>query len=296
MRFAWLGVASLFSGGLLGTPVLEAQAPNATIAPTVPSEAVAETDIDEPSPSLGRTTDATGYVLPQGTTELGIFYMGHGLTDWLSLGVQPMPWVIAPILGGVSANVSLKTGLPLGKHVSLALDVSPIWINIATEDTYTQGLILPVTLASSFHPTRGQSYSLAVRYSSANGVNDSSVESQEIAGSAITRLVQVIAQAQFQVSGAVAIYATGHLQPWDQNLGIHVEDQIDSQTVVEVEGETSASDQSLPWAALLGAHFRWGMVNLRVAVGYGNIFIPRLGQTTRLYQGVVPDLDFYVRF
>jgi hypothetical protein len=65
---------------------------------------------------------------------------------------------------------------------------------------------------------------------------------------------------------------------------------------VQVEGETSAASHALPWAALAGAHFRFGVVNIRVGGGYGNFFVPRIGETTRLYKGFVPDFDFFVRF
>ena len=79
-------------------------------------------------------------------------------------------------------------------------------------------------------------------------------------------------------------------------MQVEGEDQLDDQTTVEIEGEASSTDNSRPWNAALGAHFHWSSVNLRVGVGYGNFFVPRIGLTARLYQGVVPDFDFYVRF
>jgi hypothetical protein len=155
---------------------------------------------------------------------------------------------------------------------------------------------LPLTLAGSFHPTRSQSYSLGVRYTSAHGVNESTVDAQEIAGTALTRLLQLVGQAQFQLTGAVAIYGIVYLQPWTQNLGVQGEAQLDPSTTVHIEGETSASTHSLPWAAMAGAHLRFGIVNIRLGAGYGNFFVPRIGETTRLYKGFVPDFDFFVRF
>jgi hypothetical protein len=222
--------------------------------------------------------------------------MGHGITDWLSVGTEPAPWVIAPILGGISINLSVKVGFALGEYVNLGLELNPIWIRIVTEDTHTEGWLLPITLAASFHPTRKQSYSLAVRYVSASGVNDSTVDSQEVAGTALTRALQVIGQAQYQLTCAFAIYGAVYLQPWDQNLAVNGDVQVDPSTTVHVEGEASSANQAVPWVALAGAHLRFGIVNIRLGGGYGNFFVPRIGATARAYKGFVPDFDFFVRF
>jgi hypothetical protein len=122
------------------------------------------------------------------------------------------------------------------------------------------------------------------------------VQDQEIAGTALTRVLQVVAQAQYQLTAAVAIYAEGFLQVWSQNLGVDATDQVDKQTTVQVQGEASSSNTALPFLALAGVHFMWGPVNLSLGGGYGNIFVPRLGATAKAYKGFVPDLDFYVRF
>lgn len=222
--------------------------------------------------------------------------MGYGVTDWLTVGLMPAPWVIAPILGGVSMNLSVKGGLPIGRFVNVALEVNPLWVNIQTSDTDTHGVIVPINLSASVHPAPRQNYSLNLRYVAVEGANNSNIDDQEIAGTVLTRVFQVIAQAQYQVADWAAIYVQGSLQPWEQEIQVEGENQLDDQTTVSVEGEASASDNSLPWNAALGAHFHWSSVNLRLGVGYGNFFVPRIGLTARVYQGVLPDFDFYVRF
>jgi hypothetical protein len=271
----------------------------AAVAPAPARDASDATTPAEPlktPPSEGQPLSATGYLLPQGDVELGIFFMGVGVTDWLTVGLMPAPWVIAPILGGVSINLSVKGGIPIGRFVNLALEVNPLWLNIDTEDTSTHGVVLPFNLAASVHPAPRQSYSLGFRYVAVEGVNNSEVESQEIAGTALTRMMQVIAQAQYQLTGAVALYVQGALQVWEQELQVDGEDQLDDQTTVEVDGAASSTNNSRPWNAVVGAHFHWSSVNLRLGVGYGNFFVPRIGLAARLYTGVVPDFDFYVRF
>jgi hypothetical protein len=238
----------------------------------------------------------TGYTLPQHEVELGLFFMGYGITDWLTVGLFPPAWIIAPILGGVSVNLSVKAGIPIGRYWNLALEVNPTWVNIDTADTKTNGWVVPVSLAGSWHPASRQSYSLGARYVAVEGTNNSDVSNQEIAGTALTRVLQLVGQAQYQLTGAVAIYAQGSLQVWEQQIQVNGSNQLDDSTSVDVQGEASSTNHTRPWSAILGAHFHWSSVNLRVGVGYGNIFVPRIGLTARVYQGVVPDLDFYVRF
>src|SRR5205809_5340074 len=102
--------------------------------------------------------------------------MGVGITDWLTVGLMPAPWVIAPILGGVSVNLSVKGGIPIGRFVNLALEINPLWLNIETKDTNTHGVVVPINLAASFHPAPRQNYSLGYRYVAVEGVNDSAIE------------------------------------------------------------------------------------------------------------------------
>jgi hypothetical protein len=234
--------------------------------------------------------------LPQGEIELGFFFMGAGIFDWLTVGTIPAPWVIAPILGGYSVNLAVKGGVPIGRYVNVGLEIIPLYLNIDTADTTTHGWIIPVNLAGSLHPDARQSYTLGVRYTSVEGVNDSKVDNQEIAGAALTRAMQVNAQVQYQLTGAVALYAQGSLQVWEQQLQVSGESQLDDSTSVDVEGEASSTNHARPWNAIVGTHLRFGIVNLKLGVGYGNFFVPRLGMSTKIYQGVVPDFEFYVRF
>jgi hypothetical protein len=249
-----------------------------------------------PRPVDGQALQATGYVLPQGNVELGILFAGYGITDWLTVGLQPIYWVAAPILGGVSVTAAVKLGVPLGDHLGVALEVNPIWFRVDIDGNDVRGVLLPVTLATSLHPDAVQHYSLAARYSSAEGLNDTEIASQEVAGTALTRLVQLIGQMQFQVTKGVGLYVQGVLQLWEQELRIEGSGRIDDRTRVQIDGAASSVDQALPWAALAGIHLRWSAVNLRLGAGYGNIFVPRIGLTSRRYEGVIPDLDFFVRF
>jgi hypothetical protein len=276
-------------------------APSAATAQASPAKPASEgkpkaTEPPAPHPSDGRSINGTGYTLPQGEIELGPFFMGVGIFDWLTVGTMPAPWIVAPILGGYSVNLSFKGGIPIGRYVNLGLEIDPLYLNIDTTDTVTQGWIVPVNLAGSLHPDTRQSYTLGMRYVAVEGVNDSKVDNQEIAGTALTRALQVNAQAQYQLTGAVAIYVQGALQVWEQQLQVSGNSQVDDSTSVEVNGEASSTNHARPWYAVVGTHLRFGVVNLRLGVGYGNIFVPRLGMSSRLYQGVVPDFDFYVRF
>ena len=118
--------------------------------------------------------------------------------------------------------------------------------------------------------------------------------SQDVEGAAITSMLQFIADARYPLTPSIGLYARGYFQPWERYTQVDGSSQIDEQTSVELQAE-STMYTSRPWAALVGVHFHWSTVNLRVGGGYGNFFLPRLGIPLK-EQGFVPDLDFYVRF
>jgi hypothetical protein len=250
----------------------------------------------QPRPVDGQALQSTGYVLPQGNVELGILFAGYGITDWLTVGLQPIYWVAAPVLGGVSVNAAVKLGVPIGDYLNVALEVNPLWLKVQIDGNDIRGILLPITLATSLHPDTIQHYSLAVRYSSAEGFNETEIASRQVAGNAVTRLVQLIGQMQFQVMRGVGLYVQGLLQLWDQALRLEGSGAIGDRTRVRIDGVASSVDQALPWAALAGVHLSWRALNLRLGAGYGNIFVPRIGLTSRRYEGVIPDLDLFVRF
>ena len=272
-------------------PAAEPATPKPESAAVAPPPPAASDDSD---PTHGHILDATGYLLPGRTAELGLFHMGYGITNWLNVGTYPLAWVAGPIIGGLMGNLSLKLGTPITRWVNVGLEANATWARVKNEGTYVKGLVLPITLGVSLNASESQNYSLAGRYVSVHGTDQSDLESQQVEGGAITRMTQIIAHARWRVSDTVAIYARGYVQPWAQNLKVDSDVQVDEQTSVAIEGEASPTEDTTPWSALAGVHFRWGIVNLRLGVGYGYYFVPRI--SVPLFKSVFPDLDFYARF
>ena len=271
-----------------------AQAPTSDVGDQTPEGEAASEGADDPDPTRGHILDATGYLLRRGTVELGLFYLGYGITDWFNVGIHPLPYIAAPLLKGGAGNVSAKFGVPFTEWLDVGLEGNLTWVRIDNDGGRTRGFIYPITLAASAQATPEQNYSLAMRYVGVNGGNETDRQSQELEGAAITRLFQVIVDGRYRITETTAIYARGYVEPWDQNLNVDSEIQLDQQTTVQIEGEAAAAEERIPWSALAGAHFRWGSINLRVGVGYGNYFIPRL--SLPVFRSVFPDLDFYARF
>jgi hypothetical protein len=283
------------AGALIWLLPVTALAQSAAPAPSnAQAPASAAGSVRDPDPTQGHTLDETAYLLPARTAELGLFYFGYGVTDWLNVGTFPELWLMGPLLGGLIANASLKAGVPVAPWARLSLEASPTYLYLTHNGNQVRGLVVPVTLASSFSAGPGHAYSLAGRYIGLTGTDQSDMASQEVEGAALTKMVQVIADARYPLSQSVGIYARGYFQPWEQYTQVDGSSQVDPQTSVQLEAE-SATYTSRPWALLLGVHFHWGNVNLRVGAGYGNFFLPRLGVPLRK-QGLIPDLDFYVRF
>ena len=279
-------------------PVAAANTEPKPTAAAAPAPAEAETEApaadEDEDPTHGHILDATGYLLRGRTAELGLFYMGYGITDWLNVGTHPAMWLLGPIFGGRSGNLGIKLGLPITQWVNVGLDVNATWVSFEEESGRTRGVVIPTTLGVSFNATPDQNYSLAARYIAAEGGNESSVDAQEVEGAAVTRLVQFIGEGRYRFTDSFALYSRAYFQAWEENLNVDGEADLDDDTSVEVEGEASAVD-SRPWAVILGTHLHWGAINLRLGVGYGNYFVPGISfpiPEKRFF----PDLNFYARF
>ncbi len=285
------------------TPVAEAPppapvaVPAAASPPSAPASeapADAEAAAEDEDPTHGHILDATGYLLPGRTAELGLFYMGYGITDWLNIGTQPAMWVLGPLFGGRSGNLGVKLGLPITHWVNVGLEVNATWVSFEEDEARTRGVVIPATLGASLNATPNQNYSLAARYIAAEGGNQSSIDAQEVEGAAVTRIFQLIGEARYRFTDGFALYSRGYYQAWEEDLNVDGEADIDDDTSVEVEGEAAAVG-ARPWAVILGTHLHWGAINLRLGVGYGNYFVPSMSFSVpnkRLF----PDLNFYARF
>lgn len=278
LRFRWCLAATLALP--LGAGVAQAQ----------PATAAAADD----DPTHGHILDATGYLLPGRTAELGLFYMGYGITDWLNVGTQPAMWLLGPLFGGRSGNLGIKLGLPITRWVNVGLEVNATWLSIEEGEGRTRGVVIPATLGTSLNATPNQNYSLAARYIAAEGGNQTSLDAQEIEGAALTRLVQLIGEARYRFTDSFALYSRGYYQVWEEALNVDGEADVNEDTSVEVEGEAAAVGPR-PWAVILGTHLHWGAINLRLGVGYGNFFVPSITFSLPKKR-FFPDLNFYARF
>lgn len=253
--------------------------------------------LPEPSdsdPTHGHVLDATGYLLSARSIELGLFYMGYGITDWLNIGTHPLIWIGGPLLGGRMGNLSLKLGTPITRWINVGLEVNATWLRLDYQGSKSRGFVLPATLGVSVNATESQSYSLAGRYIAIHGANQTDVQSQEIEDGALARSFQLIGDGYWRLSDSFGLYARSYVQPWVQDLRVEATVRLDAQTTAELEGEASPSSGKTPWSVLGGMQFHWGVANLRVGVGYGRYFVPRI--SVPLFKSVFPDLDFYARF
>lgn len=279
-------------------PAPAAPAAEPQVAPAAAPKAAAEAPQAAPAeldPTKGHVLDGTGYLLPARTVEFGLFYMGYGITDWLNIGTSPGLWVVGPLFGGLVANASVKVGLPITRWVNVGLEGSPIFLHLDHQGSKVRGFVLPVTAAASFNATASQDYTLGFRYVGVVGKDETDTENQDVAGAAVTQVAQVLADSRIRFGEKFALYGRAYYQFWEQNLGANGVYQPDDSTTIEVEGEADANEESRPWAVILGAQLRFGPVNLRLGLGYGNYFVPRIGAFIPK-KTLFPDLDFYVRF
>lgn len=271
--------------------------PQAELAPSIaaPPRAI--------NPFAGHRLDGSGYLIPARRWQVGLTETSYGLFDGLSVGTSPYPWLVAPVLQGFSANVSLKTGLRTA-HVAVSLEARYLYLNVqqvedarsSLTENRVSGSVVPLTAAVSWRLDDIQTYSFAARYVLSIADGTQSRQSQEVVeGAAITDALHMIFSARWRVTKIFGLYGRGYFEPWNRALQVEGEGGPSERTRVRFRASVDTTeDTGLRWSALAGAHLIFGNVNVRLGVGYGSYFAPAVGLVVP-NESLYPDLDIYVR-
>lgn len=246
----------------------------------------------------GRSLDASGFILAPGRTQVGLLESYRGVTQHVSVGTLTLPWLLAPVLGGASANASVKVGARLSPQVWASLTGGALFAqssDLSLTGVSAEVWAFPVTGAVSWRPSSRWTSSLALRYLAVAGDVRYAGREAALNAAAIADMASGIATLSYRSNARLAFVARGKLLLWRDDLRVR-SDGVSGQTSVDLDASVSMAGERTAAAVLAAAQLSWNRVHLLVGAGYGNYFVPGLGFAVGGEPFVFPEIDLFVRF
>ena len=252
-----------------------------------------------------RLLDSTAYSLERREFRFGLFKQSYGIFNFLQVSTYTAPWLLGLVIEDVAPNIEFKSTFWQGRNLTLSASIGFITgtfeqvVNV--DQTRVRYYMTPLSIASSVRINRMVSTHVGGTYTSTQGDANSGLGSNDVGGSAVIDLLQFWGMVEWRLSRVVAFTFTLRWVPWvsDTIVTGRVEgDQGNPSIGVEVE--LSFIDLKNAWAAIPGFVFSWKRANIRMGVGYGDLFTDFLGFPLAVprdfLSGVSPEFDVFVRF
>lgn len=248
-----------------------------------------------------RIIDFTAYTLNQNQARLGIFSLEYGIIDQIMVGTYTVPWIAYAVTGKTMVNGFIKVQpLKIGK-LAMSLRGTVFYINaqdITILDIFEHGNVkatfLPITAAASYAFNDTWGLTLEGTFVKVFGNADANIQDSDFKGSGAQDNIQLATQIEWRVSRVVALTLRGRWVPWASAAALESTVTLDAGGQLEVSAAATMPITNA-WAVIPGVALSWGVFNLEVGLGYGNIFLPGIGLVTG-NKYPAPELDIYARF
>jgi len=254
-----------------------------------------------------RQSDFSAFNMNQNELRLGLFQEEYAIFDQWAVGTYLAPWIVMPIVQGPILNLYTKVELldfapRLGQRFALATRATLLYADVdsfevqGVDDGQFKATILPVSVIGSYVFDKMWTASLETTFVQTwlNGDADS-VGATEVAGAAAQRSFQIAGYAEMRLSRHVALNLVLRYAPWVEDLRVDSEIEVNASTTTQLQASFDAPTSGTAWLVQPGVTCSWGIFNLQVGVGYGNLFLPSV-RVVSATQTIVPDLDLYFRF
>ena len=252
-----------------------------------------------------RLLDSTADSLKRRQFRLGLFKLSYGIFDFFQVSTYTAPWFLGLVLEDVAPNIEFKSTFFQGRRLSLSGSLGFITGTVeqvvGLDASKFRYFMLPVSLASSVRINRMVSTHLGGTYTAVQGDANSGLGSNDIGGSAVVDLVQFWGIVEWRISKVVAFTFTVRWVPWVSDTIVRGRlEGTDGNPGIGVQIELEFVDLTNAFAAIPGFVFSWERANLRLGVGYGDLFTGFVGFPLVLPRdilgGVAPEFDVFVRF
>jgi hypothetical protein len=224
--------------------------------------------------------------------KLGVFGFEYGLTDALSVGVDPPAWALWAMKDVFVPNLHVKGRLARAPLVSGQIGV--YWARIGRERASGDLWMVPMSVFLSRQLRHGLWAHVEANYNWVRAFGAGDPSRVEIAGGLATRSGQLGAMLEQRLGPVAAIVARGRWQVLTRPLVLAGSTPLDPYTQAEVALEGRPVHRH-PWMAVAGVALTWRHVGMTVAAGYGHYFVPGANIAVAA-RGFVPDASFWVRF
>ena len=240
-----------------------------------------------------RLEERTAHTIGGQRLKLGILQIEYGITDRVSVGIDPPAWAARAVLPVFIPNLHAEVVLLESDAFAMSVRAGGYFVDLKEEESAPGTLTtVPVSLFAS-----GQ---LAPRwwlhgegmYLYAHGTGTGDFDSVDVSGAVASRAVQLGAMLEYKMTRVVSLTALGRYQPYVGPLVFDGSGEVDPYTTVQVDAELAPRVEH-PWQAVAGVAFLWRYVRLGLGVGYGNYFAPGISIAAP-DENIVPDLSLSV--
>ncbi len=252
-----------------------------------------------------RLLDSTAYSLHRRQFRFGLLKQSYGVFDFFQISTYTAPWLLGLVFEEVAPNIEFKSTFYDRKRLALSASIGFItgtveqFVNV--EQSRFRYFMTPVTLASSVRINTWVSAHVGGIYTATQGDANAGLGSNDVGGSAVIDLLQLWAMTEWRLSRVVAFTFTLRWVPWVSDTIVTGRLEGDQGNPgIGVQIEVSFIDLKNAFAAIPGFVFSWERANIRLGVGYGDLFTEFIGFPLAvprdLLKGVAPEFDIFVRF
>lgn len=252
-----------------------------------------------------RLLDSTADNLKRRQFRFGLFKQSYGIFDFLQVSTYTAPWLLGIVIEDVAPNIYFESTFWRGRRLSLGASLGFITGTFEQvqdlEQSRLRYYMTPLSLAASVRINRAVSTHIGGIYTATQGDANSALGSNDIGGSAVIDLLQFWGMVEWRLSRIVAFTFTVRWVPWvsDTIVSGSLEGEQGNPNI-GVQIQLDFTDLKNAFAVIPGFVFSWERANIRMGVGYGDVFTEFLGFPLALprdlLKGVSPEFDIFVRF
>lgn len=265
------------------------------LAPAGQVRAQLKTTADTENVSLIPLDEYTAFTVPGGALKVGVLSIEYGLTDWLSVGIDPAPYMVRAFTDFIVPNAHLKAELLRTRWGTISARAAGYFAWLET-DAGRDGriLLLPLSVFASAPIVERLWLHLEANYNYTRALSSDDGGKAQVEGVVATTNWQGGAMLEYRLSPLIGLLARGRVQAFTSPLAIRAEGQLDRYTNAELAVDYRPNDDN-PWLAVAAVAFTWKHFGAVAGGGYGQYFIPG-GNLAVPYRGFTPEVSLWALF
>lgn len=229
--------------------------------------------VGHPPDDLPRIDERTAYTIGARQLKLGILTFDYGLTDRISIGSDPVPWLVRAFRPVLIPNLHLKVLAFERGPLAIGVKAGAYYAFISGDREQSHLVTVPISLYPSIRLATRVWLHLEATYVFARLLGTGNTDNADLDGAVSTRTAQAGAMFELRLTRILSIVAVGRYQFYAGPLVFGGSSVLDPSTTVRVDGELRPRVER-PWEAIAGIAVLWPHVRLGLGAGYGYYFIP----------------------